>query len=111
MNSLHVKGGLRLRTGARVEFCHDNCAVQAMARRLSVYAQIVEQLQRDVPERGAAALSCDGDALVAILAWEGFADASRNGWLAARVAPISDENGRWLEQFARTAIGAGAVRR
>ena len=109
MNSPFVKGGLRLRTGARVKFCHDDCEVQATARRLGVYAQIIEQLERDVPERGAAALSCEGDSLVAILAWDGFADASRNGWLAARVTPISDENGRWLEQFARLAIGAGAV--
>ncbi len=68
MNSPFVKGGLRLRTGARVKFCHDDCEVQATARRLGVYAQIIEQLERDVPERGAAALSCEGDSLVAILA-------------------------------------------
>lgn len=111
MNSLFVNSGLQLENGARVEFCHDNEVVQAAAKRLGLYPQIIKALRREVSDRGAAALSCDGDSLIAIVVWEGFADASSNGWMSVRVTPVSDENGLWLEQFARTVIGAGAVGR
>jgi hypothetical protein len=111
MDSHFVKGGLQLDNGARVEFCHANDAVQASAKRLGLYPQLIKALRRKVPERGAAALSCDGGSMIAILAWEGFADASRNGWMSVRAAPVSEETGLWLEQFARMAIGAGAPQR
>lgn len=101
MVSPFVKGGVRLPNGSWVSRCGDDTAVKALAVRLGVYAQVSAGLRRDVATPGSAALCCDGDALVAIMAWRGFASAKDNGWLALRVAPASEENAGWLAHFWR----------
>jgi len=106
MDSHFVKGGVRLPNGSWVSRCGDDTAVKALAVRLGVYAQVSAGLRRDVATPGSAALCCDGDALVAIMAWRGFASAKDNGWLALRVVPASEENAGWLEALALAAVGS-----
>jgi len=101
-------GFLLLPPGARVCRCADDAKVKALAIRLGVYAQISAGLRRKVPTPGSAALCRDGDALVAIMAWRGFANARENGWLAFTVTPASGANALWLEALALAAVGSPA---
>lgn len=106
MNRHFVNGTLQLSNGAQIEFCSDEQDVKSTAERLDLYDQMVAGLGREGSDRGAAGLRRDGNSLVAILAWQGFADARSNGWMSVRVTPVSDENCLLLEEFARVAIGA-----
>lgn len=106
MNRHFVNGALQLSNGAQIEFCSDDQEVKAVAKRLDLYSQMVAGLGLEGADRGAAGLRRDGDSLIAILAWQGFADNHSNGWMSVKVTPVCDENCLLLEEFARVAIGA-----
>ncbi len=106
MNSPSVSGVMQMPNGARVCRCGNDAEVKALAVRLGVYAQISAGLRRKVSTPGSAALCRDGDALVAIMAWRGFANPRENGWLALTVTPASEENAMLLGALARAAVGS-----
>lgn len=106
MNSPSVSGVMLMPNGARVCRCGNDAEVKALAVRLGVYAQISAGLRRKVSTPGSAALCRDGDALVAIMAWRGFANPRENGWLALTVTPASEENALWLAGMAKAAVGS-----
>ena len=61
-------------------------------------------------QRGAAALTRDGDRLLAIAAWAGFASEEDNGWASLSVTPTCNETADWLVAVAHRMNNATGMR-
>ena len=82
--------------GERIVSDEDDVRVQADALRLGVLEQIAAAIRNGDGERGASVLTRDGNRIVAIIRWAGFAKASNNGWASMAVTPASEKTAGWL---------------
>jgi hypothetical protein len=101
---------LLLPAGHRVLRNDDDASVKAEALRLGLLPTLSAELNKRRGQRGAAALARDGDRLVAILAWAGFASETDNGWTSLSVTPGCEETAEWLVALAHRLIEKPDVR-
>ena len=64
--------------------------MQAEALRLGVIEQIAAAARNGNGQRGASVVTRDGNRMVAIIRWAGFAKASGNGWASMAISPVLD---------------------
>ena len=67
-------------------------------------------LQERAAQRGAAVLTRDGDRLLAIVAWAGFASEEDNGWASLSVTPACNETADWPAAVAHRMINGTGMR-
>ena len=104
VNEVHLPGGYR------VVGNHDDTSVKAEALRLGVLSALSAELRKTTGQRGAVVLARDGDRLVAIAAWAGFASAVENGWASVSVTPVCEETAAWLVAIAHRLVDGDGMR-
>jgi hypothetical protein len=92
---------LRTPDGDPVVWNFDDAAAKADALRLGLLPALSKAVRKGSGSRVRVALGKDGDRLVAIIVWEGFARASENGWASLSVSPACDRTAMWLVQVAQ----------
>src|SRR2546430_508516 len=95
--------------GERIISDEDDARVQAEALRLGVIEQVSTAIRNGTGQRGASVITRDGDRLVAIIRWAGFAKASNNGWASMSVTPACDKTAGWLMDAVNILIDADNV--
>lgn len=96
---------LTLPTGERIVSEEDDAKAKADALRLGLLPKIEASLRRyEGRSRCAAAIVHDGNRMVAIIAWRGFASAIDNGWVSVSASPPTLIAAVYLERLARRFI-------
>lgn len=93
-------------TGERIVSDEDDARVQVEALRLGVIEQLSAAIRNGNGQRGASVITRDGNRLVAIIRWAGFAKASNNGWASMSVTPANDKTAGWLMDAVNILIDA-----
>jgi hypothetical protein len=93
-------------TGERIVSDEDDARVQAEALRLGVIEQVSGAIRTGTGQRGASVITRDGNRLVAIIRWAGFAKASNNGWASLSVSPANEKTAGWLMNAVNLLIDA-----
>jgi hypothetical protein len=96
--------------GDPVVWNQDDATAKAEALRLGLLPALSKAVRKVSGSRVGVALGRDGDRLVAIVAWEGFASASENGWASLSVTPACDRTAAWLIQAAQKLANSNAIR-
>ena len=96
--------------GERIVLDEDDARVQATALRLGVIEKVSAEINKCTGQRGVSVLMRDGDRLVAVVAWTGFDDPTKNGWASVSITPANEKTAGWLVNAARRIIGAYDVR-
>ena len=95
--------------GERLVRDDDEVLAKAEALRLGLLPELMAQLRSRTGQRGAAGLARDGDRLVAVVVWAGFAAESDNGWITLTATPACEKTADWLVRIAHTLIDATTV--
>lgn len=96
-------------TGERIVIDEDDGRVQAEALRLGVIERIESATRNGSGQRGASVITRDGQRIVAIVRWAGFADASRNGWASVAISPANEKTAGWLVRAVKLLVGADTM--
>lgn len=99
-----MPGGERLVTNA------DDASAKAEALRLGMLSALEAALRKHEGQRCASAIARDGDRIVAIIAWAGFAEASENGWVSITATPACEKTADWLVRAAHRLIERPTIR-
>jgi len=100
---------LILPSGERLVRSDDEGSAKAQTLRLGLLPALCAQLRSRTGQRGAAGIAWDGDRIVAIVVWAGFASASDNGWITLTATPACEKTADWLVRIAHTLIDATSV--
>lgn len=96
-------------TGERITTDEDDARVQAEALRLGLIEQIAAATRNGNGQRGASVIARDGDHMVAIIRWVGFAKASSNGWASMAISPANEKTAGWLARAVNPLIDADGM--
>ena len=96
--------------GRRLVRNQDDATAKAEALRLGLFPGMVAELGKRSGQRGVAGLARDGDRIVAVIVWAGFAAASDNGWGTLSISPATEETAGWLSAVAHRIVGADTIR-
>jgi len=96
--------------GERFVIDEDNARAKAEALRLGVIEILSAELQKVTGSGAASVTMKDGDRLVMIVSWKGFASASENGWASVSVTPANEKTAAWLVMLAHRLAQATEIR-
>ena len=98
-------------TGERFVTNEDDARAKAEALRLGLLPSITAALRKhEGRQRCASGLVRDGDRLVAIIAWQGFASEKDNGWISVTATPACEKTADKLVELARQLTNATSIR-
>jgi len=96
--------------GERLVTNADDASAKAEALRLGMLSALEAALRKHDGQRCASAIARDGNRIVAIIAWAGFAAASENGWVSITATPACEKTADWLVRAAHRLIERPAIR-